>query len=118
MKLISIMYANSLSPSTALYSLPELGMTDYASLLDYGFTMLPSDSSLFVKTSTSAIIVVLIYVVDILLAGSSIFSCNELVAYLSTLFLIKDLGVTKFFLGLELYQTTHGLHITRSKYIL
>ncbi|KAL0362396.1 UNVERIFIED_CONTAM: Retrovirus-related Pol polyprotein from transposon RE2 [Sesamum calycinum] len=57
------------------------------------------------------------YVDDILLTGTSEGSLNEVKQYLDKLFTIKDLGSAKYFLGLELARSTHGLHVTQHKYL-
>ncbi|KAL0341475.1 UNVERIFIED_CONTAM: Retrovirus-related Pol polyprotein from transposon RE1 [Sesamum calycinum] len=38
-------------------------------------------------------------------------------SYLHSLFTIKDLGFAKYFLGLELARSTHGLLVTQQKYL-
>ncbi|KAL2240240.1 UNVERIFIED_CONTAM: Retrovirus-related Pol polyprotein from transposon RE1 [Sesamum indicum] len=38
-------------------------------------------------------------------------------AHLDSLFTIKDLGLTKYFLGLKLAHSSHGLQITQHKYL-
>ncbi|KAK4394694.1 Retrovirus-related Pol polyprotein from transposon RE2 [Sesamum angolense] len=61
-----------------------------------------NDYCLFTKTSDLGFLVLLLYVDDILVAGI----CRELIDdvkyYLDGLFTIKDLGVAKYFLGLEI----------------
>lgn len=46
---------------------------------------------------------------DILINGSSIFVMNGVKTFLRDNFLLKDLGTTKFFLGLELSKSSHGI---------
>ncbi|KAL0387558.1 UNVERIFIED_CONTAM: putative mitochondrial protein [Sesamum radiatum] len=38
--------------------------------------------------------------------------------YIDNLFTIKDLGHTKYFLGLELARSSHGTYVTQRKYLL
>ncbi|KAL0373834.1 UNVERIFIED_CONTAM: Retrovirus-related Pol polyprotein from transposon RE1 [Sesamum radiatum] len=58
-----------------------------------------------------------VYVDDILLTDASEGSLNVVVQYLDKLFTMKDLRSTKYFLGLELARSTHGLHVTQHKYL-
>ncbi|KAL2240897.1 UNVERIFIED_CONTAM: Retrovirus-related Pol polyprotein from transposon RE1 [Sesamum indicum] len=58
----------------------------------------------------------LVYVDDILLTGSSSSILDSVKSYLDRLFTIKDLGSAKYFVGLELARSSHGLH-TESKYL-
>ncbi|KAL0401839.1 UNVERIFIED_CONTAM: Retrovirus-related Pol polyprotein from transposon RE1 [Sesamum latifolium] len=58
-----------------------------------------------------------LYVDDILLTGTSEDSLRVVKQYLDRLFTIKELGNAKYFLGLELARSDHGLHITQHKYL-
>lgn len=69
-------------------------------LSSLGFIGSQNDHSLFVK-KTPTLVFVLVYVDDILVTGPSSQVCKEIIAQLSTLFPIKDLGPLHFFLGIE-----------------
>ncbi|KAL0316619.1 UNVERIFIED_CONTAM: Retrovirus-related Pol polyprotein from transposon RE2 [Sesamum radiatum] len=88
-----------------------------ATLLAYGFTQSAHDNCLFLRHTETDFIALLVYVDDILLTGTSEGSLNEVKHYLDKLFTIKDLGSAKYFLGLELARSTHGLHVTQHKYL-
>ena len=62
--------------------------------------------------------IVLIYVDDILISGSSTQICQAIITALGYLFLVKDLGDAKYFLGLEFHRTNDALYINQSKYIV
>ena len=62
--------------------------------------------------------IVLTYVDDILLTGSSTQICQAIITALDNLFPVKDLGDAKYFLVLELHRTNDALYITESKYIV
>ncbi|KAL0355970.1 UNVERIFIED_CONTAM: hypothetical protein Sradi_4043900 [Sesamum radiatum] len=59
----------------------------------------------------------LVYVDDILIIGDSADEVTALKDYIHSLFTIKDLGFAKYFLGLELDRSSHGLLVTQQKYI-
>ncbi|KAL0284906.1 UNVERIFIED_CONTAM: Retrovirus-related Pol polyprotein from transposon RE1 [Sesamum angustifolium] len=54
---------------------------------------------------------------DIILIGNSEDEIALVKSYLHSLFTIKDLGFAKYFLGLELVRSTHGLLVTQQKYL-
>ena len=60
----------------------------------------------------------LVYVDDIVIAGSSSAAVDRLVQSLSETFPIKDLGVLEYFLGLEASGTSGGMTLTQRKYAL
>ncbi|KAL0453989.1 UNVERIFIED_CONTAM: hypothetical protein Slati_1377000 [Sesamum latifolium] len=50
------------------------------------------------------------------LLGASEASIQEVKQYLHHLFTIKDLGIAKYFLGLEIARSPQGIAITQTKY--
>ncbi|XP_019159689.1 PREDICTED: uncharacterized protein LOC109156296 [Ipomoea nil] len=60
----------------------------------------------------------LIYVDDVLLVGNDKEKIHTLKAFLDDKFGIKDLGSIKFFLGIEVTRTPHGLVLSQRKYAL
>ncbi|KAL0315510.1 UNVERIFIED_CONTAM: Retrovirus-related Pol polyprotein from transposon RE1, partial [Sesamum radiatum] len=87
-------------------------------LLDFRFIQSPHDNCLFLKDSGDNFVALLVYVDDILLTGASEGNLTAVKEYLDRLFTIKDLGTAKYFLGLELTQSSHGLHVTQHKYLM
>ncbi|KAL0285391.1 UNVERIFIED_CONTAM: hypothetical protein Sangu_2781600, partial [Sesamum angustifolium] len=59
----------------------------------------------------------LVYVDDVLVAGPSQEEITNIKKYLDGLFTIKELGATKYFLGLEIARSDKGLTLTQTKYI-
>ncbi|KAL0324698.1 UNVERIFIED_CONTAM: Retrovirus-related Pol polyprotein from transposon RE2 [Sesamum calycinum] len=62
-------------------------------------------------------IALLVFVDDILLTGSSTSDIDAVKTYMDRLFTIKDLGPTKYFLGLQLPRSDHGLLVFQTKYL-
>ncbi|KAL0319242.1 UNVERIFIED_CONTAM: Retrovirus-related Pol polyprotein from transposon RE1 [Sesamum angustifolium] len=62
-------------------------------------------------------IALLVYVDDILVSAPSESCIQEVKEYLHDLFTIKDLGIAKYFLGIELARSSQGLLATQTKYI-
>ncbi|RVW19932.1 Retrovirus-related Pol polyprotein from transposon RE1 [Vitis vinifera] len=89
----------------ALYGLkqaPRAWFTKLSSaLVKWGFSMSQADTSMFVYCNNSAMLVVLVYVDDIIVTGSSSLLIEQLISSLNSCFALKDLGPLNFFLGIE-----------------
>ncbi|KAL0307506.1 UNVERIFIED_CONTAM: Retrovirus-related Pol polyprotein from transposon RE2 [Sesamum calycinum] len=86
-------------------------------IVAFGFIQSKHDYCLFMKKSGDSFLVLLLYVDDILVAGTSAELITEVKNYLNRLFTIKDLGVAKYFLGLEVARSPQGIVVTQTKYI-
>lgn len=86
-------------------------------LLALGFQASLSDTSLFVKDDNGDIILLLLYVDDIILTGSSPTKIQEVINNLAEVFDLKDIGQLTYFLGLHVqYNVDGSLFIHQSKY--
>ena len=72
-----------------------------STLLSFSFTQY--DSSLFFHTSTSSIVILLVYVDDIIITDTDCGLITKLQQLLHAIFHIKDLGQLTYFLGLEVH---------------
>ncbi|XP_017699921.2 uncharacterized mitochondrial protein AtMg00810-like [Phoenix dactylifera] len=61
---------------------------------------------------------ILVYMDDIIIDGSDIVYTNHLKQVLDAQFKLKDLGTSKFFLGLEIARSSYGISICQRKYAL
>ncbi|XP_024626820.1 uncharacterized mitochondrial protein AtMg00810-like [Medicago truncatula] len=77
-----------------------------------------SDPSLFIKNYKGSFTALLIYVDDLVLAGNDLEEITTIKSFLNQKFKIKDLGYLKFFLGLEISRSHHGIHLCQRKYAL
>lgn len=64
------------------------------------------------------LVALLVYVSDILLTNSDLPTIDFVEASLSVQFKLKDLGLTKFFLGMEIAHSQKGISLSRKKYTL
>ncbi|KAJ0028636.1 hypothetical protein Pint_36096 [Pistacia integerrima] len=89
-----------------------------AFLLKFGFFCSLADPSLFVFHSEFGSLILLLYVDDILLTGSTPELVKRFITLLSSEFAMKDLGPIHHFLGMEITTTNKGLHLSQSHYAL
>ena len=88
-----------------------------STLLSFSFTQSQYDSSLFLHTSTSGIVILLVYVNDIIITGTDCGLITKLQQLLHATFYMKDLSQLTYFLGLEVHYRSHGLFVNQHKYI-
>ena len=106
----------------ALYGLrqaPRAWYTELRSfLLKIGFVTSAADASLFIHSSESIFLVLLVYVDDIIVTGNTDTAVTQLVQRLAAQFSLKDLGTLSYFLGVEVIpHHSGGLFLSQRKYI-
>ncbi|CAL9012606.1 unnamed protein product, partial [Prunus brigantina] len=106
----------------SIYGLKQSPRAWYAKLSSVleaaGFQSSNADSSLFVRSGSAGKVVVLIYVDDLIVIGDNANEINNLKWYLKQKLAIKDLGVLKYFLGIEMATSHKGLFLNQRKYAL
>ncbi|KAH9703475.1 retrovirus-related pol polyprotein from transposon RE1 [Citrus sinensis] len=76
-----------------------------------------SDSPLFYKWENGHILLVLVYVDDIIVTGSSYQLVQQMILNMQKTFTLKDLGELNYFLGIEVSKTSNGFYLSQAKYI-
>jgi len=87
-------------------------------LIQYGFTQSLSDYSLFSYNNNGTCVHVLIYVDDLIIPGSCSIAVERFKVYLESCFHMKDLGLLKYFLGIEVARNADGFYLSQRKYVL
>nr|KYP47351.1 Copia protein [Cajanus cajan] len=87
-------------------------------LVQYGFQCSQSDHSLFIFRKGDVQLVMLVYVDNLVIAGSHREAIAKFKDYLHQCFHMKDLGKLKNFLGVEVAQSPTGNFLCQRKYAL
>ena len=110
----------SIKLKRSLYGLKQSGRMWYNRLSEYlmkeGFKNNQISPCVFIKRSQSGFAIIAVYVDDLNIIGTS----NELektAKYLMKEFEMKDLGQTKFCLGLQIEHLSNGIFVHQSNYI-
>ncbi|XP_071695611.1 uncharacterized protein [Rutidosis leptorrhynchoides] len=88
------------------------------SLFENGFVQSKCDYSMFIKDKHDIFVVLLVYVDDIVITGNNKAEIDSVKHFLKSKFLIKDLGLLKYFLGIEVVQTNDAIYLSKRKYCM
>ena len=89
-----------------------------AALTSHGFSQSKSDYFLFHAGSKDSFVAVLMNVDDIIVANKSPLVINQVQHTLQGLFKLKVIGDLRYFLGLEIAQSSRGIFISQRHYTL
>eukprot|EP00253_Pinus_taeda_P004637 PITA_04637 len=105
----------------ALYGLKQAPHTWYnmihVYLLDNGFNKCDSEPTLYIKESEGKILIVISYVDDLIFTSSDDFLIIAFKQVMNSEFEIIDLGLLRYFLGIEVKQTENFIFISQAKYV-
>jgi len=106
----------------SLYGLKQVSRCWFAKLFDalkhYKFWQSLFDYSLFVLQRLGVHIVVLVFVDDLIISGDNNEAITEFKSYLHNCFHMKDLGIFKYFLGVEVVRSFASIFLCQRKYAL
>ena len=88
-----------------------------AFLKTLSFKQSTQDYSLYTRTQDGEFLVILVYVDDILVTGTSMSHIEDVKLALDKAFTIKDLGQLTYFLGIEVYRNADDIFLSQKKYI-
>ena len=84
----------------------------------FGMQKNKSDHSVFYKNSSSGIILLVVYVDYIVIIGSDSKGILSFKSFLHCQFHTKDLGILKYFLGIEVMRSKQRIMLSQQKYVL
>ncbi|KAJ0456205.1 putative RNA-directed DNA polymerase [Helianthus annuus] len=87
-------------------------------LLKSGFIQSKCDHSLFILNKKDVTVFLLVYVDDVVLTGNSVVEIEHIKKILNDTFKIKDLGILKYFLGIEVLYNNDEVFFSQRKYCL
>ncbi|XP_057993063.1 uncharacterized mitochondrial protein AtMg00810-like, partial [Hevea brasiliensis] len=85
---------------------------------EFGMQKSKCDHLVFYRQSEVGLILLVVYVDDIVITGSDSAGISSLKTFLQTQFQTKDLGLLKYFLGIEVMRSKKGIFLSQRKYIL
>eukprot|EP00253_Pinus_taeda_P011054 PITA_11054 len=85
-------------------------------LLSQNFVCCKSDSNVYFLKKIDSLLIIVLYVDDLLITGSSAFVITNIKIALHKRFSMTDMGSLNFFLGLEIHQRDSAITISQPKY--
>ena len=76
-----------------------------------------SDHFVFYRNSSSSIIMLVVYVDDIVITGSNSKGILSLKSFLQSQFHTKNIGKLRYFLGIQVMRSKHGIFLSQRKYV-
>lgn len=106
----------------SLYGLKQASRSWFHKFLSaithFGFQQSQADHSLFTKVQGDSFTAILLYVDDMVITGNNQKAINNVKTFLASCFKLKDLGMLKYFLGIEIARSTMGIFNNQRKYTL
>jgi len=88
------------------------------SMKAFGYKASNSDHTLFLKRGKGRITTLIIYVDDMIVTGNDQDEISSLQQYLASEFEMKQLGNLKYFLGIKVSRSKHGIFLCQRKYTI
>ena len=85
-------------------------------LLLVGFTRCHSDSNVYILQKDDSHLILLLYVDDLIITGSTSSIIASVKTSLQDRFAMTDLGLLHYFLGIDITQSTSGISLSQPKY--
>ena len=84
----------------------------------FGMQKSKSDHFVFYRTSQAGIILLVVFVDDIIITGDDMTGISSVKSFLHGQFHTKDLGMLKYFLGVEVIRSKREIILSQRKYVL
>jgi hypothetical protein len=104
----------------SLYGIKQAPRAWYAKmdsyLLSHKFLCCKSDLNVYTLRTIDSLLLLVLYVYDLLITGCSTSAIAAVKRILHDMFLMMDMGLLHFFLGLEINQDASGIKLSQAKY--
>eukprot|EP00253_Pinus_taeda_P002039 PITA_02039 len=104
----------------ALYVLKQAPRSWYGRidsyLLENGFEKYEGETTLYIKEKDGKILIVVLYVDDVIFTGNDDYLIENLKIVMKEEFEMTDMGLLRYFLGIEVEQNGNGIFISQAKY--
>ena len=104
----------------ALYGLKQAPRAWYSRIDSYlmsnGFSKSNGEPTLYIKAANGNVLIVVLYVDDLIFTGNDKALIGEFKEAMKNEFEMTDLGLLKYFLGIEVKQMHDGIFISQEKY--
>eukprot|EP00253_Pinus_taeda_P028689 PITA_28689 len=105
----------------ALYGLKQAPRAWYSRidsyLLENGFDKCEGEPTVYIKENDGKILIVVLYVDDIIFTGNDVCLIENFKTVMKEEFEMTDMGLLRYFLGIEVYQNENGIFISQAKYV-
>ena len=105
----------------ALYGLKQAPRAWYSRidsyLLENGFEKCEGEPTLYIKEQDGKILIVVLYVDDVIFTGNDDCLIERFKTVMKEEFEMTDMGLLRYFLGIEVEQDENGIFISQAKYV-
>eukprot|EP00253_Pinus_taeda_P029362 PITA_29362 len=105
----------------ALYGLKQAPRAWYSRtdsyLLENGFEKCEGEPTVYIKEKYGKLLIVVLYVDDVIFTGNDVCLFENCKAVMKEEFEMTDMGLLRYFLGIEVDQNENGIFISQEKYV-
>eukprot|EP00253_Pinus_taeda_P011792 PITA_11792 len=105
----------------ALYGLKQAPRAWYSRidsyLLENGFDKCEGEPTVYIKEKDGKLLIVVLYVDDVIFKGNDDYLIENFKAVMKEEFEMTDMGMLRYFLGIEVDQNENGIFISQEKYV-
>eukprot|EP00253_Pinus_taeda_P032282 PITA_32282 len=105
----------------ALYGMKQAPRAWYSRIDSYlqenGFEKCEGEPTVYIKKKDGKLLIVVLYVDDVIFTGNNVYLIENFKAVMKEEFEMIDMGLLRYFLGIEVDQNENGIFISQAKYV-
>jgi len=105
----------------ALYGLKQAPRAWYSRLdsylLEKGFEKCEGEPTVYIKEKDGKLLIVVLYVDDVIFTGNDVYLIENFKTVMKEEFRMSEMGLLRYFLGIEIDQNENGIFISQEKYV-